>query len=163
MRLYWVSWLLSLSWCLLRFTEKFVSALATGFSTACYRDYPEASNSRSTLACLGGSAKLIELHRRQIRPSGMLLVLFGLLSLLNIIVAWIDIRQGIIPDWLNLTIAGLGLSTALVIGGPWAGLEAAGVPFLKGAFHCPALPAGRRFVPRFGEVTCRAPAAAMRG
>ena len=126
MRLYWVSWLLSLSWCLLRFTEKFVSALATGFSTACYRDYLEASNSRSTLACLGGSAKLIELHCRQIRPSGMLLVLFGLLCLLNIIVAWIDIRQGIIPDWLNLTIAGLGLSTALVIGGPWAGLEAAG-------------------------------------
>jgi leader peptidase (prepilin peptidase) / N-methyltransferase len=55
----------------------------------------------------------------------MLVVLFGLLCLLNIILAWIDIHQGIIPDWLNLAIAGLGLSTALLIGGPWAGLEAA--------------------------------------
>jgi leader peptidase (prepilin peptidase)/N-methyltransferase len=55
----------------------------------------------------------------------MLAVLFGLLSLFTIILAWIDVRQGIIPDWLNLTIAGLGLSTALLIGGPWAGLEAA--------------------------------------
>jgi leader peptidase (prepilin peptidase) / N-methyltransferase len=55
----------------------------------------------------------------------MLAVLFGLLSLLTIILAWIDVRQGIIPDWLNLIIAGLGLSTALLIGGPWAGLEAA--------------------------------------
>ena len=50
---------------------------------------------------------------------------FGLLCLLCAILAWIDIRHGIIPDWLNLTIAGLGLSKAVIIGGPYAGLEAA--------------------------------------
>jgi prepilin signal peptidase PulO-like enzyme (type II secretory pathway) len=50
---------------------------------------------------------------------------FGLLCLLTAILAWIDIRYGIIPDWLNLTIAGLGLSKALIVGGPMAGLEAA--------------------------------------
>lgn len=43
---------------------------------------------------------------------------FGLLCLLSATLAWIDIRHGIIPDWLNLAIAGLGLSTALSIDGP---------------------------------------------
>ncbi len=52
-------------------------------------------------------------------------VSFGLLCLLGAILAWIDIRYGIIPDWLNLTIAGLGLSKAVIIDGPAAGLEAA--------------------------------------
>jgi hypothetical protein len=32
-------------------------------------------------------------------------VFFGLLCLLSAVLAWIDIRHGIIPDWLNLTIA----------------------------------------------------------
>jgi leader peptidase (prepilin peptidase)/N-methyltransferase len=50
---------------------------------------------------------------------------FALLCLLSAVLAWIDIRHGIIPDWLNLTIAGLGLSKAVIIGGPPAGLEAA--------------------------------------
>jgi leader peptidase (prepilin peptidase)/N-methyltransferase len=50
---------------------------------------------------------------------------FGLLCLLSIVLAWIDIRHGIIPDWLNLTIAGLGLSKAVIIGGLPAGFEAA--------------------------------------
>src|ERR1700750_1684875 len=50
---------------------------------------------------------------------------FGLLCLLSAILAWIDIRHGIIPDWLNLAIAGLGLSTAFLTGGPSSGLEAA--------------------------------------
>jgi len=50
---------------------------------------------------------------------------FGLLCLLGAILAWIDIRHGIIPDWLNLAIAALGLSTALLIGGPSDGLTAA--------------------------------------
>ena len=50
---------------------------------------------------------------------------FGLLCLLGVVLAWIDIRHGIIPDWLNLTIAGLGLSKAVIIGGLPAGLEAA--------------------------------------
>jgi leader peptidase (prepilin peptidase) / N-methyltransferase len=52
-------------------------------------------------------------------------VSFGLLCLLGIALAWIDIRHGIIPDWLNLAIAALGLSTVLLTGGPSAGLAAA--------------------------------------
>jgi leader peptidase (prepilin peptidase)/N-methyltransferase len=50
---------------------------------------------------------------------------FVLLCLLSAGLAWIDIRHGIIPDWLNLTIAGLGLSKAVILGGPFTGLEAA--------------------------------------
>ena len=57
---------------------------------------------------------------------GMLVIIFlGLLCVLGLGLAWIDIRHGIIPDWLNLTIAGLGLSKAVIIDGPFAGLEAA--------------------------------------
>ena len=56
----------------------------------------------------------------------MLVIIFlGLLCVLGLGLAWIDIRHGIIPDWLNLTIAGLGLSKAVIIDGPFAGLEAA--------------------------------------
>jgi leader peptidase (prepilin peptidase)/N-methyltransferase len=54
-----------------------------------------------------------------------LLASFGLLCLLSLAVAWIDMRHGIIPDWLNLTIAGLGLMKALLVGGPVFGLQAA--------------------------------------
>jgi leader peptidase (prepilin peptidase)/N-methyltransferase len=50
---------------------------------------------------------------------------FVTLSLLGIVLAWIDIRDGIIPDWLNLTIAGLGLAKAAIVGGFLAGIEAA--------------------------------------
>ncbi len=50
---------------------------------------------------------------------------FGLLCLLSLVLAWIDIRHGIIPDWLNLAIAGLGLSKALIVDGPPFALEAA--------------------------------------
>jgi leader peptidase (prepilin peptidase)/N-methyltransferase len=56
-------------------------------------------------------------------------VSFGLLCLLGAVLARIDIRHGIIPDRLNLTIASLGLSKAVIIDGPMAGLEA----FLEGA------------------------------
>src|ERR1700754_388136 len=51
-------------------------------------------------------------------------VSFGLLCLLSVVLAWIDIRQGIIPDWLNFAIAGLGLSKALVVDGPPGGSQA---------------------------------------
>lgn len=51
-------------------------------------------------------------------------LLFGLLCLLSAVLGWIDSRQGIIPDWLNLMIAGLGLAKAVTVGGPLAGLEA---------------------------------------
>jgi leader peptidase (prepilin peptidase)/N-methyltransferase len=55
----------------------------------------------------------------------VVVVTFGLLCLLSAVLAWIDIRHGIIPDWLNLTIAGLGLSKVVILDGPLAGLEAA--------------------------------------
>ena len=54
----------------------------------------------------------------------ILVLLFGLLCLLSAALGWIDIRQGIIPDWLNLMIAGLGLAKAVIVGGPLSGLEA---------------------------------------
>ena len=50
---------------------------------------------------------------------------FALLCLLSGVLAWIDINRGIIPDWLNATIAGLGLWKAVIAGGTFAGLEAA--------------------------------------
>lgn len=61
-------------------------------------------------------------------PDGRMtvLLLFGLLGLLSALLAWIDIRDGIIPDWINLAIAGLGLANALLIGGSPAALEALG-------------------------------------
>jgi leader peptidase (prepilin peptidase)/N-methyltransferase len=49
----------------------------------------------------------------------------ALLCLLSGVLAWIDIRHGIIPDWLNATVAGLGLSKAVIAGGAIAGLDAA--------------------------------------
>jgi leader peptidase (prepilin peptidase)/N-methyltransferase len=55
----------------------------------------------------------------------VIVVSFGLLCLLSAVLAWIDLRHGIIPDWLNLAIAGLGLSKAVIVGGPLAGLEVA--------------------------------------
>jgi len=55
----------------------------------------------------------------------VVVVTFGLLCLLSAVLAWIDIRHGIIPDWLNLTIAGLGPSKVVILDGPLAGLEAA--------------------------------------
>src|SRR6202022_664914 len=58
-------------------------------------------------------------------PGMVVGVFFGLLCLLRSVLACIDIRHGIIPDWLNLTIAALGLSKAVLAGGPLAGLEAA--------------------------------------
>ena len=54
----------------------------------------------------------------------IVVLLFGLLCLLSAVLAWIDIHHGLIPDWLNLAIAGLGLSKAVIAGGPLAGLEA---------------------------------------
>lgn len=55
----------------------------------------------------------------------VVVISFGLLCLLSAVLAWIDIRHGLIPDWLNLTIASLGLSKAVIVGGLPAGLEAA--------------------------------------
>ena len=50
------------------------------------------------------------------------LVLLGLASAL---LAWIDLRRGIIPDWLNLVIAVIGLARAALLDG-WAAALGAG-------------------------------------
>jgi leader peptidase (prepilin peptidase)/N-methyltransferase len=54
-----------------------------------------------------------------------LLGFFTALFLLCGALALIDIRRGIIPDGLNVTIAGLGLVKIAVAGGAMAGIEAA--------------------------------------
>jgi leader peptidase (prepilin peptidase)/N-methyltransferase len=58
---------------------------------------------------------------------------FGLLCLLCAALAWIDIRHGIIPDWLNLAVAGIGLIGTMMIGDPYATLQAAGEGIAIGA------------------------------
>jgi leader peptidase (prepilin peptidase)/N-methyltransferase len=50
---------------------------------------------------------------------------FAPLCLFGGVLALIDIRHGIIPDWLNLSIAGLGLAKVVTAGGSVAGIEAA--------------------------------------
>jgi leader peptidase (prepilin peptidase) / N-methyltransferase len=56
----------------------------------------------------------------------VVLLSFGSLCLLCAILAWIDIRDGIIPDWLNLAIAGLGVVTIILTGDSLAALQALG-------------------------------------
>ena len=51
---------------------------------------------------------------------------FSTLCLLGAVLAWIDIRDGIIPDWLNLSVAGLGLAKVVIVGGLVSGIEATG-------------------------------------
>ncbi len=46
------------------------------------------------------------------------------LCALGIVLTLIDIRHGIIPDWLNASIAGLGLFRVVLQGGAIAGLTA---------------------------------------
>lgn len=47
-----------------------------------------------------------------------------LLSLASVLIAWIDLRRGIIPDWLNLAIAVAGLARSLLSEGFSAALAA---------------------------------------
>jgi leader peptidase (prepilin peptidase)/N-methyltransferase len=54
----------------------------------------------------------------------LLLGFFAVLCLLCVALTLIDIRRGIIPDRLNLSIAGLGLTKAILAGGATAGIEA---------------------------------------
>src|SRR5271155_5589909 len=56
----------------------------------------------------------------------VVLVSFALLCVLSAILAWIDIRDGIIPDWLNLAIAGLGVVKIILTDGPYASIAAVG-------------------------------------
>ena len=55
-----------------------------------------------------------------------ILLPFALLCALCVVLAWIDIRYGIIPDWLNLSIAGLGLLRIFLIEDHSAAVEAFG-------------------------------------
>jgi|SRR5579871_3327652 len=54
------------------------------------------------------------------------LLSFALLCVLCAVLAWIDIRDGIIPDWLNLAIAALGLVRIVAIDDPAGAIEALG-------------------------------------
>lgn len=51
---------------------------------------------------------------------------FGLLCILCAAIAWIDLRDGIIPDWLNLAVATLGLFRIMITGDLTAAFEALG-------------------------------------
>jgi leader peptidase (prepilin peptidase) / N-methyltransferase len=50
--------------------------------------------------------------------------LLALLALASLVLAWIDFRRGIIPDWLNLLIALAGLARAWLLDGWAAALDA---------------------------------------
>jgi leader peptidase (prepilin peptidase)/N-methyltransferase len=58
---------------------------------------------------------------------------FAFLCVLCAVLAWIDIRHGIIPDWLNLAIAGLGLLRLFLAGDTPAAIEALGEGVVIGA------------------------------
>ena len=55
-----------------------------------------------------------------------ILLSFALLCALCAVLAWIDIRHGIIPDWLNLSIAALGLLTVVLSEDRAAAIQALG-------------------------------------
>ena len=56
----------------------------------------------------------------------IVLVSLALLCVLSAVLAWIDIRHGIIPDWLNLAVAGLGLVKIILTGDALAAIGALG-------------------------------------
>ena len=58
---------------------------------------------------------------------------FALLCALCAALAWIDIRDGIIPDWLNLAIAALGLAKIILAADLSVALEAFGEGIAIGA------------------------------
>jgi leader peptidase (prepilin peptidase)/N-methyltransferase len=49
----------------------------------------------------------------------------ALLALASLVLAWSDLRRGVIPDWLNLMIAVVGLARAVMLDG-WAAALGAG-------------------------------------
>jgi leader peptidase (prepilin peptidase) / N-methyltransferase len=61
---------------------------------------------------------------------------FSTLCVLGAVLSWIDIRDGIIPDWLNLSVAGFGLAKVVIIGGLAAGIEATGEGAAIGLIFC---------------------------
>jgi leader peptidase (prepilin peptidase) / N-methyltransferase len=56
-----------------------------------------------------------------------------LLALASLLLAWIDLRRGIIPDWLNLAIAALGLARTAILDDWTLALSAAAEGVLTGA------------------------------
>ena len=63
----------------------------------------------------------------------VVLLSFALLCLLCAAITWIDIRDGIIPDWLNLAVAGLGLVKIVATNDLSAAIEALGEGIAIGA------------------------------
>jgi leader peptidase (prepilin peptidase) / N-methyltransferase len=55
----------------------------------------------------------------------IVVICVALLGLATALLAWIDLRRGIIPDWLNLAIAVVGLVRAAMLDG-WAAALGAG-------------------------------------
>jgi len=53
------------------------------------------------------------------------IALLVLLALASLLLAWIDLHRGIIPDWLNLFVALLGLARAFLLDGWPTALDAA--------------------------------------
>lgn len=80
---------------------------------------------------------LFLLRRSSLFPGPVRMVIatafFAALCLLSGVLAWIDIRHGIIPNELNLTIAALGLARAVMTDGWSAGLDAACAGVVVGA------------------------------
>jgi leader peptidase (prepilin peptidase) / N-methyltransferase len=56
-----------------------------------------------------------------------------LLALASLLLTWIDLRRGIIPDWLNLAIAALGLARIAILDDWTLALSAAAEGVLTGA------------------------------
>ena len=61
------------------------------------------------------------------------LLFFTLLCVLCAVLAWIDIQDGIIPDWLNLAIALLALGKIIATAEPSSAIEAIGEGAVIGA------------------------------
>jgi leader peptidase (prepilin peptidase)/N-methyltransferase len=57
----------------------------------------------------------------------------ALLYLASILLAWVDLRRGLIPDWLNLVIAFAGLARAAALDGSAAALMAGSEGIVIGA------------------------------
>src|SRR6266567_2895168 len=91
------------------------------------------------------------------------LAFFVPLGLLCGALALIDVRLGIIPDGLNLAIAGLGLANAMVAGGLAAGTEAAlAAAAIGGTDHDPPDVPAFRTLPGDGPAAHAARAAMAR-
>ncbi|QQO24676.1 prepilin peptidase [Bradyrhizobium diazoefficiens] len=60
-------------------------------------------------------------------------VSFAFLGIAGVGLAWIDLRRGIIPDWLNLALAVAGLARSAILGGGTAAFGATAQAIIVGA------------------------------